>query len=129
MQSTYILMYADHILIRSCSMSELTKHEEVILVCVLHLKDNAYGVHIRRRIAESTGKNWNYGTLYRLLDQLVKKGLLIRQEGEPLPEKGGRRKIFYKLSPEGIESLQQSMSFHASLWNQSTRDALENPGI
>ena len=63
-------------------MADLTKHEEILLISILHLEQNAYGVYIRRYIKETTGMQWNYGTLYRMLDQLVKKGFLERKEGE-----------------------------------------------
>lgn len=109
-------------------MPELTKNEEILLIAVLHLKEGAYGVFIRRYIKEKTGKQWNYGTLYRMLDQLVRKGLLVRKEGEPLPEKGGRRKNYYTLTAEGIEALQQAYTLQKALWGEQTAVVLKNTG-
>lgn len=109
-------------------MADLTKHEEILLISILHLKQNAYGVYIRRHIKETTGKQWNYGTLYRMLDQLVKKGLLERKEGEPMPEKGGRRKNYYSLTKDGVEALQSAYSLNKALWGGKTEMALENAG-
>ena len=109
-------------------MIELTRHEEILMISVLNLKENAYGVYIRRRIKETTEKNWNYGTLYRMLNQLVDKGLLERLEGIPLPEKGGRRKNYYSLTKEGIKALQETFEQHKTLWSDQTHFALENPG-
>ncbi len=99
-------------------MSNLTKNEEILMLAVYRLKDNAYGVSIKERINEVTGKNWNYGTLYCSLDQLVKKGLLFKKEGEPLAERGGRRKIFYSLSPDGTEALQEAHELQKALWGE-----------
>ena len=110
-------------------MSDLTKHEEILLISVLHLKENAYGIHISRRIMEKTGKQWNYGTLYRMLDQLVRKGLLERKEGDPLPEKGGRRKNYYSLTREGIQALQDAYALQKTLWDGSTRMALDEGAL
>ena len=107
-------------------MPDLTKHEEILMIAILHLKEHAYGVHIRRYIKETTGKQWNYGTLYRMLDQLVRKGMLVRKEGAPLPEKGGRRKNTYSLAKEGVRALQESYSLQKSLWGGQTEIALEN---
>ncbi|MFC1554704.1 PadR family transcriptional regulator [candidate division KSB1 bacterium] len=107
-------------------MTDLTKLEETILISVLHLKENAYGVFIRRNIHELTGKELNYGTLYRLLDQLARKNLLERKEGKPIPEKGGRRKKYYTLSRKGIKALQSAQQFQKALWGESTKIALEN---
>ncbi len=106
-------------------MPELTKHEETILISILNLKENAYGVFIRRKIRETTGRQWNYGTLYRILDQLVKKEMLVRREGEPLSEKGGRRKIFYSLTADGVEALKEAYEMQTSLWGENTKEALD----
>ena len=109
-------------------MMDLTKNEEVILLSILHLKEGAYGVYIRRHIKETTGKQLNYGTLYRMLDQLVKKGLLERKEGEPMPEKGGRRKNYYTLTKYGVKALQEAYSLQQTLWGKDTAVILKNVG-
>ena len=106
-------------------MAELTKNEEILMIAILHLKENAYGVHIRRQIKETTGKQWNYGTLYRMLDQLVKKNLLERKEGDPMPERGGRRKNYYSLAPFGVKALRDAYALQKTLWNGNTQMALE----
>ncbi|MCP4724174.1 MAG: PadR family transcriptional regulator [bacterium] len=109
-------------------MSDITKHEEVLLISILHLKDNTYGVNIRSKINEMTGQQWNYGTLYRILGQLVKKGLLRRKEGEPIPEKGGRRKNYYTLSKKGVSVLQEAYRFQEAIWGSNTKVALDVRG-
>lgn len=107
-------------------MADLTKHEEILLISILHLEQNAYGVYIRRYIKETTGKQWNYGTLYRMLEQLVRKGFLERKEGEPMPEKGGRRKNYYTLSKAGVEALNDAYALQKTLWDGKTEMALVN---
>ncbi len=109
-------------------MSDITKHEEILLISILHLKDNTYGVHIRSKIKEMTGQQWNYGTLYRILGQLVRKGLLSREEGEPIPEKGGRRKNFYTLTKRGVSVLKEAYRFQEAIWGGSTKMALDVRG-
>ncbi len=109
-------------------MPELTKNEEILLIAILHLKEGAYGVFIRRYIKKKTGKQWNYGTLYRMLDQLVRKCLLERKEGDPMPEKGGRRKNYYTLTPDGVEALQEAYTLQKALWGKQTTVVLKNSG-
>ena len=97
-------------------MDNLTKNEEILLISVLRLKENAYGVRIKKQVKEITKKDWNYGTLYCTLDQLVKKRLLERQEGKPMPERGGRRKIFYTVSSDGMTALKNAHDLQRALW-------------
>jgi DNA-binding PadR family transcriptional regulator len=82
----------------------------------LRLEGNAYGVTIRKQIAKVTGKTYTYGTLYSALDQLYKKGYVVKNAGLPTPERGGRSKIFYKLTQEGIKSLKASRELQKAVW-------------
>jgi DNA-binding PadR family transcriptional regulator len=97
-------------------MNALTKNEEIILLSILRLEDNAYGVSIKNQIKERTGDDWNYGLLYATLDQLVKKGLLVKKEGKPMPERGGRRKIYYTISKSGYRALSEAYKRNIALW-------------
>ncbi len=98
-------------------MNNLTKNEEIVLLSILRLEENAYGVSIKNQIQELTGDDWNYGLLYATLDQMVKKGLLIKKEGKPMPERGGRRKIYYTISRGGQRALSEAYKLNAALWN------------
>jgi len=97
-------------------MANLTRNEEIVLVGILRLRTNAYGVSIKSQIQELTGEDWNYGLLYCTLDQLVRKGCLIKKEGQPLPERGGRRKIFYSISASGRRALADAYELKETLW-------------
>lgn len=97
-------------------MKELTKAEELLLLTIWRLGDNAYGVAINRKIEEKTGKALKYGTLYFILDQLTNKELVCREKGEPTPERGGRSKTYYTLTEEGISALKDSIEFHEKVW-------------
>ncbi len=97
-------------------MKELTVAEEMILTAILRLGDNAYGVAIRRKVTEVTQKEFIYGTLYNLLDQLVRKGYVSKSRGTPTPERGGRSKIYYALTLSGVEALQETRSLHQKIW-------------
>ena len=98
-------------------MNNLTKNEEIILLSILRLEGNAYGVSIKNQIKDRTGDDWNYGLLYATLDQLVKKGMLFKKEGKPMPERGGRRKIYYTLSKGGHRALAEAYKLQVALWD------------
>ena len=97
-------------------MEILTLNEEILLLTILRLKENAYGVTIMQKMMETTGKKIVYGTLYNSLDVLVRKGYVLTHKGEPTAERGGRSKVYYRLTETGKEALRQSREFHASLW-------------
>ncbi|MCP4726453.1 MAG: PadR family transcriptional regulator [bacterium] len=97
-------------------MGELSKAEELFLLTIRRLEDNAYGVAIKRNIKETTGKDYKYGTLYFLLDHLANKDYVLRIEGEPTSERGGRRKIYYKITSKGLAALKDSIEMHKKMW-------------
>ncbi len=99
-------------------MADLTPNETVVLIAVLRLKGKAYGVAIREEMAKITQGTVTYGTLYSYLDQLLRKGLLARSLGEPTPERGGRRKIFHRLTPKGRDALKEAYEFQKSLLDE-----------
>ena len=98
-------------------MSELTKVEEILLVTIWRLKDNAYGVKIRQHVSEVLKKEFTYGNLYSALDQLVKKNYVIKRVGEDTSSRRGRSRIYYTVSPEGLESLKTAREMNEALWN------------
>ncbi|MBN1271110.1 MAG: PadR family transcriptional regulator [Candidatus Aminicenantes bacterium] len=97
-------------------MKELTLSQLTILLAILRLKDNAYGVTIRRQIHEVTGKAFPYGTLYSFLELLHKKGYVEKFIGGPTKKRGGRRKILYKPTKKGLEALQAAQKLQKALW-------------
>ncbi len=98
------------------NMNYLTKSEDILLLAIYRLKDNAYGVTIRKQVKQLTGEEMTYGTLYSSLDQLVRKDYVLKKEGDPTPECDGRRKIFYSISAKGFESLKKSQQLTKILW-------------
>jgi PadR family transcriptional regulator PadR len=96
-------------------MTDLTLNETVVLLSVLRLKDMAYGVAIREEMAKITGGSVTYGTLYSYLDQLFRKGFLAKHDGEPTPQRGGRRKIYHRLTPQGRLALKEVYEIQKTL--------------
>ncbi len=105
-------------------MKDLTLTEEMFLLAVWKLKDDAYGVTIRQHVSEETGRTYPYGTLYSALDKLARKDFLTRSTGDPSPERGGRRKYFYHITGQGIEALRAAMELKRLLWDPDTEMAL-----
>lgn len=98
-------------------MKELSVLEQMIMSAILSLKENAYGVSIRQRVTETTRKRLMYGTLYNTLDQLVRKRYVTKSRGEPTSERGGRSKIYYRISPEGLHALRAAYELQKSIWD------------
>jgi PadR family transcriptional regulator, regulatory protein PadR len=79
-----------------------------VVLAVHRLRGDAYGVTIRRDIAERMGKDVSFGAIYTTLSRLERDGLMRSREGDPTPKRGGRAKRFYELTGHGISALQAS---------------------
>ena len=106
-------------------MSELTKAEEIILLTIWRLKDQAYGVKIRQHISSEINKEFTYGNLYSLLNQLDKKDYVAKTPGELTPERRGRRKIYYTVTPNGMQALKAAREMNETLWANIPKYAFE----
>jgi len=99
-------------------MELVTRIEETILLTVLQLGDRAYGVPIREKVAEMIGRPFSVGAIYIPLERLKQQGFLKDWQGDPTPERGGRRKRFYKVTPDGMRALRESKRLHDSVWKK-----------
>ncbi len=97
-------------------MRLLTRAEEFILLAVWRLQDDAYSIPIRKQISEITGRNWSLGAVYMPLERLVKKGYLDSYLSETTPERGGRHKRIYRLTPEGKRALIRIREVEQAMW-------------
>jgi DNA-binding PadR family transcriptional regulator len=97
-------------------MTLLTRLEEAILIAVLRLDAEAYGVSINREVSRIFGRSYTLGALYFALDQLARKDFLGKREGEPTPQRGGRSRTFYRVTPEGKEALAAVRRHQERLW-------------
>ena len=86
----------------------LGEFERLVLLAVLHLGEDAYGMRVRREIAERTGRDVAIGAVYATLDRLEEKELLTSELGEPAPERGGRAKKSFRLTAAGVRSINRS---------------------
>lgn len=97
-------------------MKELTVLEQIILSVILNLKDGVYGVSVRQQVQKVMGKKINYGTLYNALEQLLKKGYVRKTQGDSTPDRIGRSRIYYNLTPAGENALWEAYKLHTTIW-------------
>ncbi|MEM6641341.1 MAG: PadR family transcriptional regulator [Bacteroidota bacterium] len=81
--------------------------EELVLLAVGSLGDEAYGVSVKELLKEKTGKNPSIGALHSALYRLEDKGFLESYEGGATTERGGRRKKYYQITSEGKEAIKE----------------------
>ncbi|MFC1724547.1 PadR family transcriptional regulator [candidate division KSB1 bacterium] len=106
-------------------MSTISRAEEMVLLAVWRLMDNAYGVSIVDMLNEITDKKWVLGAIYVPLERLEEKGCLTSFMGEPINKRGGRSKRFYKLTKLGLDALIRLKEMEKSIWQDISIENLE----
>jgi PadR family transcriptional regulator PadR len=89
--------------------AHLGEFEQLVLLALMHLGDDAYGITVQLEIQRRTGRDPSFASVYTTLARLESKGLVTTRLGEPTPERGGRRKKHYALLPAGQRAIQASM--------------------
>jgi DNA-binding PadR family transcriptional regulator len=108
-------------------MDELTKIEEMLLIAIWRLNDEAYGYGIREYISRLIEKDFTYGNLYSGLSQLVKKGYVEKRTDGDGDQTRGRPRKFYCLTERGRQALRASRATWEALWDGISDSALERP--
>jgi len=101
-------------------MEVLTRLEELVLISVLKLKDEAYGTSIFTHVVGLTGQEVTVSSVYFPLERLVRKGYLQAVQGEPTPKRGGMGKRYYRLTKPGLIALQESRALNLAAWRGVT---------
>jgi PadR family transcriptional regulator PadR len=102
----------------------LSSQEELLMLAILALGKNAYGVTIRRHVSKVTGKEWSIGAIYDPLYRLEKNDYVRSFLSRPTRERGGRAKRIFQVTPEGKEALVIHKKVRDELWDGLTRLAL-----
>ena len=97
-------------------MNLMSRAEELVLLAILGLGDNAYGISILEFLQEKTGNAWSFAQIYDPLDRLTKKGYVKKRQGGSTPERGGRPKSFYKLTADGRSALLEIRRVQDAVW-------------
>ena len=82
--------------------------EHIVLLAVVHLGDEAYGMTVRREIEARTGRNLSIGAVYSTLERLEGKGLVSSYTGEPTEQRGGRAKRHFRVEAEGLRAIRSA---------------------
>jgi DNA-binding PadR family transcriptional regulator len=94
----------------------LTDFELMILLAILRVGDDAYGVPIAREIEVTGGRRVLLGAVYAALDRLEHRELVSSSVGEPTPERGGRAKRFFRVTPRGLRAVKETQRALTALW-------------
>ena len=97
-------------------MDMLTKLEELVLITVLKLGDEAYGIAVYKHIVKLTENRVAVSSVYFPLERLVRRGFLHTHTGKPTAKRGGMRKTFYRITPEGIAVLEENRALSNRAW-------------
>ncbi|MFC1724795.1 helix-turn-helix transcriptional regulator [candidate division KSB1 bacterium] len=103
----------------------LSRSEEIVLIAIWKLKNDAYGVTIREQVTSDTGHEWTFGSIYKPLKQIASKGYVKKIESDPTAERGGRSKFLYSVTSEGIKALKNIFEVQKSLWTEEMKLALK----
>jgi DNA-binding PadR family transcriptional regulator len=90
--------------------------ERAALLAVARLGEGAYGLAVRRDLAERTGRDHSVGAVYTTLQRLEDKGLLTSRASDPLPVRGGRSRRHFALTGAGGRALRDAERHAASIW-------------
>ena len=94
----------------------LGEFEHLVLLAILRLGDEAYAVPIREEIEGRTERPVARGALYTALDRLEDKGYVRSRMSQPLPERGGRSRRFFSVTPAGLSAVRSSRRSLLRLW-------------
>jgi DNA-binding PadR family transcriptional regulator len=100
----------------------LGEFEQMILLAIVHLGDDAYGAAIRREIESRTGREVAVGALYTTLERLERKGFVASQMSPPTAHRGGRARRQFEMRPAGAAALKRSRDTLARMWSGLSPD-------
>ena len=94
----------------------LGEFELQVMLTVIRLGEEAYGVPISREIEARTGRDVAFATVYATLERLEKKGLVCSALGDPTPQRGGRAKRYFRVTEAGLQAVRETRRNLIRLW-------------
>ncbi len=107
-------------------MKLLSNQDEILMLAIRALGNEAYGVTIRRHVSKVTGKDWSIGAIYDPLYRLEKKEFIKSELSNPTNERGGRSKRMFSITDSGIKALNEHKLVRDKLWEIVPKLAPEN---
>lgn len=106
----------------------LGEFEEVVLLTVAVLDEEAYGVNVTQEIEHKTGRAVGFSTVHTTLQRLEEKGFLSSRMGGATAERGGRRKRFFTVTAAGRKALADVKQVREELWSALPPQTLQLMG-
>lgn len=97
----------------------LGEFEELVLLTIANLADQAYGVAILEDISKRANRKLSLGALHSTLTRLEEKGYITSYLGEPTATRGGRRKRYFELTKSAVSALQDMKALRDDLWSNA----------
>jgi PadR family transcriptional regulator, regulatory protein PadR len=107
----------------------LGEFEEIVLLITAMLEGGAYGVSITHEIIQQTNRSVRLNQVHASLQRLEEKAMVISKMGDPTPERGGRRKRIFTITPYGQQTLLDIKSVRANLWSLLPSTSLKPTGL
>lgn len=106
--------------------SYLGEFELMLLLAVVHLGDEAYGVPISRELERQRGRDVSVGSVYAALERLETKGLVVSSLGDPTPERGGKAKRYFRITRQGLRQVHETRRVLTRMWQTIPDPKLDN---
>lgn len=108
-------------MMRGVKGERLGEFEELTMLAVLSLADGAYGVVVQETIERTAGREVTLGAVYAALERMERKGLVRSALSEVTPERGGKRRRLFEVTPAGLRVLGEARRAREALWNAVPR--------
>ena len=105
----------------------LGEFEHLLLLAVMRLGEDAYGVTIRREIEERTGRPVSLGAIYPTMDRLEERGYVTSAMSRPTNSRGGRSRRYFHLEPSGRAMLDRARDMIAAMWEGHETGSVVKP--
>jgi PadR family transcriptional regulator, regulatory protein PadR len=98
--------------------SYLGEFELMVILTLIQLGDDAYGVPISRELEKRRGRGVSVGSVYAALERLEQKGLVSSSLGDPTPERGGKAKRYFRVTKDGLRQVHSTRQVLTRLWRK-----------
>ena len=105
------------------NLKKLTINEQIFLIAIFNLGDEAYGVKIRKKIKELTGTSMLFGTIYNTLEYLTRKEYIAVQKGSSR-QGNEKKRVYYSITEDGLKALKQARDLQNVLWQSVPENIL-----
>src|SRR5437773_10035535 len=95
---------------------QLGNFELMVMLALIRIGENAYGVPISEELEKRTGRDVAIGSVYAALERLEDKGFVTSELGEATPERGGRAKRYFRVTGRGLKEVRAAQTALMSLW-------------